>query len=192
MPALQISSLRLLAPRAERVAAERPILVACASGGFAGEIAALVTGFVAADRLIFAYPRVQARGLQKRMRARHFIVMRSVSHSRRAGIKVSPRFWLSAVARCVRQVKRLSPKLAVFLGSCEGLPLLLACRLLGIRCVYVESITRVDRLSLTGKIVYHGRLANDFLVQWSDLLPAYPRARYEGMVYDLRYGGSKR
>lgn len=173
-----------------KVLSRSPILISCAGGGFAGEIAALVTGFDATDHLILAYPRVEARGLQRRMNARHFIVMRSVSHGRRFGIKVSPRFWFSAVCRCIRQVKHISPKLAVFLGSCEGLPLLFACRLLGIQCVYIESITRVDHLSLTGRIVYHGRLAGVFLVQWRDLLPMYPRVQYHGVVYDLRHGGA--
>jgi beta-1,4-N-acetylglucosaminyltransferase len=167
---------------------QRPILISCAGGGFAGEIAALLTGFEATDRLVFAYPRTEARWLQRRMQARHFFVMQNVAYGMRAGRnKKLPLFWILAVRRCIRKVKNISPELAIFVGSSECLPLILACRILHIRCIYIESITRVEDLSMTGRIVYHGRLANIFLVQWPCLLPSYPRAQYQGVVYDLRY-----
>ena len=51
------------------------------------------------------------------------------------------------------------------------------CRLvLWRRCwlVYVESIARVDTLSLSGKILY--RIADQMFVQWPQLQHKYPRA----------------
>lgn len=48
-------------------------------------------------------------------------------------------------------------------------------RMLGVataKIVYVESIARVYRLSLSGKILYHARLASIFFVQVSDLAEA--------------------
>lgn len=48
------------------------------------------------------------------------------------------------------------------------------------KIVYVESLARTNRLSLTGKILY--ALADEFVVQWPDLLPAYPRAKYYGIL----------
>lgn len=52
----------------------------------------------------------------------------------------------------------------------------------GERCaiVYVESLARVQTLSLTGKILY--RIADRFLVQWEGLREKYPRALWYGRL----------
>lgn len=52
------------------------------------------------------------------------------------------------------------------------------------RCgvVYVESIARVQKLSLTGVILYRARLADAFFVQWEELAKKLPRALYMGRL----------
>lgn len=62
-------------------------------------------------------------------------------------------------------------------GCSHAIPMLLAGRLTGRRNIFIETITRTDRLSTTGKIVYHLRLADQFFVQWPDLQVQYPRSR---------------
>eukprot|EP01025_Chloroclados_australasicus_P024769 TRINITY_DN2484_c0_g1_i2.p1 TRINITY_DN2484_c0_g1~~TRINITY_DN2484_c0_g1_i2.p1 ORF type:complete len:222 (-),score=-1.70 TRINITY_DN2484_c0_g1_i2:58-723(-) len=57
---------------------------------------------------------------------------------------------------------------------------------LNVRIVFVESIARTQRLSMTGKILYHLRLTDEFLVQWPQLAQRFPRARYSGRVYQPR------
>ncbi len=53
------------------------------------------------------------------------------------------------------------------------------------RCwvVYVESIARVDTLSLSGRILYDARIADRVFVQWPQLLGRYPRALCVGRLY---------
>jgi len=46
------------------------------------------------------------------------------------------------------------------------------------RVVFVESICRVQTLSLSGKILYHGRIADEIIVQWPELKVNYPRVRF--------------
>ena len=48
--------------------------------------------------------------------------------------------------------------------------------------VYVESVARVESLSLTGKLLYHLRLADEVFVQWETLAGRYPRAKLAGRV----------
>lgn len=48
--------------------------------------------------------------------------------------------------------------------------------------IYVESFCRTRTLSLSGKLIYHLRLANQFMVQWPALRDRYPRALYKGIV----------
>ena len=48
--------------------------------------------------------------------------------------------------------------------------------------VYVESIARVASLSLSGKLLYHLRLADAVYVQWEGLTRKYPRTTYAGRI----------
>ena len=49
--------------------------------------------------------------------------------------------------------------------------------------VYIESIARVDSLSLSGKILYHLRMTDAFFVQWPHLQERFPRSRCCGSLY---------
>lgn len=53
----------------------------------------------------------------------------------------------------------------------------------GTRIVYVESIARVESLSLSGKVLYHTRMADAFFVQWPHLQQRFPRSMYRGSLY---------
>lgn len=46
--------------------------------------------------------------------------------------------------------------------------------------VYVESLARVDTLSVSGKLLYY--VADRFLVQWPELKEKYPRAEFYGRL----------
>lgn len=46
--------------------------------------------------------------------------------------------------------------------------------------VYVESLARINGLSLTGKILYY--LSDMFVVQWPQLLSRYPRSKWFGIL----------
>ena len=48
------------------------------------------------------------------------------------------------------------------------------------KIIYVESICRVETLSMSGKILYH--IADHMLVQWQSLLTKYPKCQYIGRV----------
>ena len=60
------------------------------------------------------------------------------------------------------------------------------CRALFIldcRIVYVESIARVERLSLSGKILHLSRMADRLFVQWPEMAKRFPRTTYAGRLY---------
>ncbi|PSC74694.1 UDP-N-acetylglucosamine transferase subunit ALG14-like protein [Micractinium conductrix] len=95
---------------------------------------------------------------------------------------------LRALWAAVSVVLDHAPELVLCNGPGTCIPVAVAAaalRLLGLgsaRVVYVESIARVCRLSLSGKILYHSRLASPFFVQWEDLQQRYPRAAYAGRL----------
>jgi beta-1,4-N-acetylglucosaminyltransferase len=49
--------------------------------------------------------------------------------------------------------------------------------------VYIESIARVRKLSLSGLILYRLRVADSLLVQWPELQARYPRSVHAGRLY---------
>jgi UDP-N-acetylglucosamine:LPS N-acetylglucosamine transferase len=65
-------------------------------------------------------------------------------------------------------------------GAGLAVPFFLVGKLLGIRLVYVESVTRIETISLTGRLVY--RLADRFFVQWPEAARRLPRAEFAGAV----------
>ena len=75
-------------------------------------------------------------------------------------------------------LRKERPKAVISTGAGVSVPFVWAARLLGIRTVFIEDLTRVSRLSLSGKLVY--RIADVFLVQWPELAARYRRAQYRG------------
>jgi UDP-N-acetylglucosamine:LPS N-acetylglucosamine transferase len=78
-----------------------------------------------------------------------------------------------------RVLREQDPDVIVSTGAGLALPFFILGRLQRRRLVYVESITRVERLALTGRLVYP--LASAFFVQW-DSLSRLRRARFHGSV----------
>ena len=78
-----------------------------------------------------------------------------------------------------RVLREQDPRVVISTGAGLALPFFLLGRLQRRRLVYVESITRVKRLALTGRLVYP--LADAFFVQWRQL-SGLRRARFHGSV----------
>ncbi|MEJ2629713.1 MAG: hypothetical protein P8011_00605 [Acidihalobacter sp.] len=69
-----------------------------------------------------------------------------------------------------RRVMRVTqPDMAVVVGCSHAVPVFVAARTVGLSTVFVESITRSDQLSMTGRLVRALRLADLFIVQWPEL-----------------------
>jgi beta-1,4-N-acetylglucosaminyltransferase len=75
---------------------------------------------------------------------------------------------------------RERPKAVIGTGPAIVVPVSVVGKLLGVRVIFVETGSRVSRLSLTGRIMYH--LADIFFVQWPVLQQAYPKAIYAGRL----------
>lgn len=78
-----------------------------------------------------------------------------------------------------RVYRALDPDVVVSTGAGLALPFFLLGRFQRRRLVYVESITRVEKLALTGRLVYP--LADEFFVQWPGVA-ARRRARFHGSL----------
>nr|HID59192.1 UDP-N-acetylglucosamine--LPS N-acetylglucosamine transferase [Desulfobacterales bacterium] len=61
-------------------------------------------------------------------------------------------------------------------GAGVAVPFFYIGKLLGKRTIYIESIARINHLSLTGRIVYP--IADVFVVQWPGLRKKYPKSLF--------------
>jgi UDP-N-acetylglucosamine:LPS N-acetylglucosamine transferase len=78
-----------------------------------------------------------------------------------------------------RVLREQNPDVVISTGAGLALPFFLLGRLQRRRLVYVESITRVEKLALTGRLVYP--LADAFFVQHGPL-SRLRRARFHGSI----------
>lgn len=72
------------------------------------------------------------------------------------------------------------PDLILTTGAGMAVPFLWVARVRGIPTVYVESITRLNELSLAARMVRP--FVTRLLVQWPDLAARYPGVEYHGRI----------
>ena len=71
---------------------------------------------------------------------------------------------------------REKPSIIISTGAGVCVPFFYVGRLFKVKTIYVESLTRVKDLSLTGKLVYP--VASVFFVQWPELAEKYKKAKF--------------
>lgn len=79
-----------------------------------------------------------------------------------------------------RTIRRIRPDAILSTGAGLAVPFFLVGKLLRTRLVYVESVTRIETLSLSGRLVYP--LADRFFVQWPHAARHRRRAEHAGSV----------
>ena len=72
------------------------------------------------------------------------------------------------------------PNIIVSTGADVTIPICYLGKFLNVKIFFIESFSRVNDLSPTGKIVYP--IADLFLVQWKRLTKKYSKAKYWGSV----------
>ena len=83
-----------------------------------------------------------------------------------------------------RVLRTMRPDVIITTGSGVAVPFLWIARLLGIRTVFIESITRITELSLTARLIYP--VVDQLLVQWEELAEKlsakYPKVQFQGRI----------
>jgi UDP-N-acetylglucosamine:LPS N-acetylglucosamine transferase len=78
-------------------------------------------------------------------------------------------------------LRKVRPRILLTTGAGVAVPFAWIGRLLGVKIVYVESFTRIEGPSLTGRLV--GPIAHRSYVQWPEMEQLVPRAQYAGNVF---------
>lgn len=81
----------------------------------------------------------------------------------------------------IRVLRKERPDLIVSSGAAIAVPFFLVGKLMGAKTVYVEVFDRMDAPTLTGRLVR--RLADLFVVQWSEMTRVYPGSVDLGSIF---------
>ena len=84
------------------------------------------------------------------------------------------------LVRCIRIVLRERPDVIISTGAAAGCMLCYLGKMFGAKVIWIDSITNVERISLSGRMVRY--IADLFLVQWPDLVGMYKKVEFVGTV----------
>lgn len=81
----------------------------------------------------------------------------------------------------IKTLKREKPDLIVSSGAAVAVPFFYLGKLFGAKTIYIEVFDRIDKLTLTGKLVYP--VTDKFIVQWEEMKKVYPKAINLGGIF---------
>ena len=92
----------------------------------------------------------------------------------------SPVQVIKVLLRCIKVICRECPDIVISTGAASGCMSCFLGKLIGSKVVWIDSITNVDKISLSGRMVRY--IADLFLVQWPDIVKRYKNVEYVGVV----------
>ena len=78
-------------------------------------------------------------------------------------------------------LRKEKPDLIISSGAAVAVPFFWIGKLFGAKTVYIEIFDRIDKPTLTGKLVYP--VTDKFIVQWEELKKVYPKAINLGGIF---------
>ena len=80
-----------------------------------------------------------------------------------------------------RVLKKERPDLIISTGAAVAVPFFYLGKIFGSKCVYIEVFDRIDRPTLSGRLVYP--IVDIFIVQWEEMKKVYPKAVDLGSIF---------
>jgi beta-1,4-N-acetylglucosaminyltransferase len=154
------------------VAEGRPLLIVCSSGGHLLQMLELRDAWSGFERVWVTFDKSDARSLLREERVLHAYgpTNRSIPNL------------LRNLRLAARVLRRERPSAILTTGAGVAVPFAWLGRLFGVPTVYVESLTRIDELSLSARMI--APVANRLYAQWPELAqPSAGRVRYAGNLF---------
>lgn len=87
---------------------------------------------------------------------------------------------VKVLMQCIRILFKEKPDVVLSTGAAAGCLLCLFGKIMGAKVIWIDSITNVERISLSGRMVRY--IADLFLVQWPELASRYKKVEFVGTV----------
>lgn len=81
----------------------------------------------------------------------------------------------------LKVLKKERPDVIVSSGAAVAVPFFYLGKLFGAKLIYIEVFDRIDKPTLTGKLVYP--IVDKFIVQWNEQKKVYPKAVNLGSIF---------
>ena len=81
----------------------------------------------------------------------------------------------------IRVLKKEKPDLIISSGAAVAVPFFYLGKMMGAKLIYIEVFDRIDKPTLTGKLVYP--IVDKFIVQWDEMKKVYPKAINLGSIF---------
>lgn len=78
-------------------------------------------------------------------------------------------------------LRKEKPDLIISSGAAVAVPFFYLGKLFGAKLVYIEIFDRIDKPTMTGKMIYP--ITDRFVVQWEELKEVYPKAINLGSIF---------
>jgi UDP-N-acetylglucosamine:LPS N-acetylglucosamine transferase len=91
-----------------------------------------------------------------------------------------PLLLVKLLLNCFIIALRERPDVVISTGAAAGCIECFLCKLIGAKIVWIDSITNVEKLSLSGRMVRY--IADLFLVQWPELTSKYKNVQFTGAI----------
>jgi len=146
------------------------LALVCSSGGHLFQLFSLKPLWENYDRFWVSFPTKDAKTLLEgeNVHAAYYPTNKSILN------------FIRNLFLAFRLLWRERPTVLITTGAGVAVPFIYIAKCFKIKTIYLESITRIEHLSLSGKLVY--RVADHFLVQWPELADAKPHTVFEGQV----------
>ena len=81
----------------------------------------------------------------------------------------------------IKVIKKEKPDLIISSGAAVAVPFFYIGKIFGAKLIYIEVFDRIDKPTLTGKLVYP--ITDKFIVQWDEMKSVYPKAINLGSIF---------
>jgi UDP-N-acetylglucosamine:LPS N-acetylglucosamine transferase len=147
------------------------VLLVCSTGGHLVQLASLRPAWDGFSRLWVTFDKGDADAILRGERVVH-----AYGPTNRSVVNLVRNLALAWVV-----LRRARPVVMLSTGAGVAVPFAWLGRLMGTRVVYVESFTRIDGPSLSGRLI--APVADRVYGQWPDMAGAMGGARYVGNVF---------
>lgn len=141
------------------------------SGGHLAHLVALKPVWQDADRFWVTFDKSDAQSILKNERRYN-----AYYPSNRSIKNLIRNTWVA-----MRVLSKERPDVIVSSGAAVAVPFFYLGKLMGAKTVYIEVFDRIDKPTLTGKLVYP--VTDKFIVQWEEMKEVYPKAINLGGIF---------
>jgi beta-1,4-N-acetylglucosaminyltransferase len=153
----------------------RPLLIVCSTGGHLLQMQELHSAWSSFERVWVTFDKSDSRSLLRDER---------VIHAHSPTNRNIPNL-IRNLRLALRVLRTERPSAILTTGAGVAVPFAWVGKLIGIPTIYVESVTRIEGLSLSGRLI--APVAVRMYAQWPELSDAsHGRVRFEGNLFAAR------